>query len=158
MGNDDYVRQEIKKIVQNKEYIFPLNFAMASAWLLGNMKGINLKILDVKGKSSLSDYFILASASNTTLARAMADELLFNLKLQGLKTISTEGVEEADWILLDLGDIIIHIFLESSRDFYNLDDLWREAGTISIPDSYYFPPSDKMHSSNSKEESQKHYF
>ena len=136
---DKYVTQEVKKIYDDKSLEFPKNMALASAWILGNKKGINLKILDVKGKSSLSDYFVLASAQNIIQARAMAEEILGQLRKHGAKSISIEGLEsQADWILLDLGDILVHIFLDTSREVYDLDSLWSEADQVEIPQSYYF--------------------
>ena len=79
----DYITNEISKIIDSKEFEAPLDLAMSSAWLLGNYKGINLKILDMTKTSSLSDYFVLASASNTTQAKAMADEISYQLKNGG---------------------------------------------------------------------------
>jgi ribosome-associated protein len=147
--SSEFVTKEIEKIV--KEFPYPLNMAMSSAWLLGNLKGINLKILDVKKTSSLADYFILASATNMTQGRAMADAIIVELKKHGQMPLSKEGIGNADWILLDMGDILVHIFLESARDVYDLDNLWRDAATVQIPNEYYFSSdeSDKSKSSNS---------
>jgi len=137
--SNEFVSQEVNKIINDKDLEFPKNIAMAAAWILGNKKGINLKVLDVKGKSSLSDYFILASAQNPVQAQAMADEILTQLKSHGTKSISNEGMHgESDWILLDLGDILVHIFLEISRGIYDLDSLWAESTQVEIPQSYYF--------------------
>lgn len=136
--SQDYVSVEVDKIVKNEELEFPKNLAMASAWILGNLKGINLKVLDVSKTSSLSDYFIIASATNHIQARSMAAEITHQLTRTGAKVFSREGLQESDWILLDLGDVLIHIFLESSRDAYGLEQLWNEADSVKIPDSYYF--------------------
>jgi len=136
--SDNFVDKEINKIFEDKSLEFPKNMAMAAAWILGNKKGINLKILDVKGKSSLSDYFILASAQNAIQARAMADEVLSQLINHGAKNISSEGLKgQSDWILLDLGDILVHIFLDMSREIYDLDSLWSESEQVEIPQDYY---------------------
>ena len=135
---DQYINKNIDEIVKDKNYKFPQNIAMVSAWILGNLKGINLKVMNVKGISSLADFFVLGSATNRTQAQAMANELLKQTKRLGLKTISKEGMDNADWILIDMGDIIVHIFLETSRMIYDLDALWREAKQEEIPQSYYF--------------------
>lgn len=138
----EFIDKEIDKIVEDKELSFPKNMAMASAWLLGNLKGINLKVFDVSHTSSLSDYYVLASATNTTQASAMADDVTRSLKRHGMNFLSKEGMNGSDWILLDAGDIIIHIFLEAAREVYGLEELWLEAKPITIPQSYYFSSED----------------
>ncbi len=136
--SSEYINREVEKIISNKDYKFPQNLAMTSAWILANFKGINLKVLDVHEQSTLADYFVIGSATNITQAKAMADEILRQFKKHGYKSISKEGLNDTDWILLDLGDVIVHIFLETSRFVYNLDELWAEAKSIEIPQSYYF--------------------
>lgn len=138
----EYVAKEIDKIISDEELSFPKNMAMAAAWLLGNLKGINLKVFDVSHTSSLADYYVLASATNTTQASSMADDIVRNLKRHGMSFLSKEGVNGSDWILLDAGDIIVHIFLDAAREVYALEDLWLEAKPISIPQSYYFSSED----------------
>ena len=147
----DYITNEISKIIDSKEFEAPLDLAMSSAWILGNYKGINLKILDMTKTSSLSDYFVLASASNTTQAKAMADEISYQLKKRGQEFISKEGLNNSDWILLDSGDIITHIFLDSSRDVYGLEQLWAEAQSIKIPMNYYFSEENQSEDDSDKE-------
>jgi ribosome-associated protein len=110
---------------------------MAAAWLCGHYKGSNLKVIDVRGKNSLADFFILASASNITQAQSLADEILFQLKQFDVRSLSCEGLEGADWILLDTGDVMVHIFQESARSVYDLDGLWSKYSTVAIPESYY---------------------
>ena len=85
---DDYKAIEIKKILNDKEFDFPKNFVMASAWILANYKGVNLKVLDLQKMSSLADYFVIVSATNTTQADSMAQEILHQFKNpQFLKTV-----------------------------------------------------------------------
>jgi ribosome-associated protein len=136
--SQEYVQKEVAKILENSDYAFPLNLAMASAWICGNLKGINLKVLDVTATSSLSDYFVLASASNSTQANAMAAEVSKLLKTAGHPVLSQEGGGASDWVLIDFGDIIVHIFLDYSRDVYDLDSLWKDAKIVQIPNDYYF--------------------
>ena len=80
------------------------------------------------GKSSIADAMVVASAENVRQVGAMADHLREKLKAVGIKNISIEGLENCDWVLIDSGDIIIHIFRPEVRDFYNLEKLW--AGTL----------------------------
>lgn len=148
--SNEFINNNVDKIVEDKNYAYPLNIAMASTWLLGNLKGVNLKVLDVAKQSSLADYFILASASNSTQAKAMADEIIYQMKRVGYSIVSREGLAAgADWILLDIGDIIVHIFLESSRNAYDLDSLWVGAKHMPIPQDYYFSEEDAARSSGS---------
>ena len=151
--SNDYINQQVDEIFNDKKFTFPLNSAMAAAWVLGNLKGINLKVYDVSKISSLGDYYVMGSASNIRQAHAMAEEISQQLKKHGMKIISTEGKADSDWILIDLGDILVHIFLEVSRGNYNLETLWEEATQIEIPNSYYFSADE-----NESEDNDKSYF
>lgn len=132
-----YIEKNVDQIMSEKE--FPLNMAMACCWILGNFKGINLKLLDVSKNSSLADYYILASATNPTQAQSMAEEITYQMKRKGHPTTSKEGSDnDSEWVLLDLRDIIVHIFQENSRPVYDLDNLWEDAVAVEIPHSYYF--------------------
>jgi ribosome-associated protein len=133
----DYIEVEYRKILAEKGDE-TLNYAMATAWVLGYFKGINLKIIDMRGRSTLVDFFILASATNSTQARAMAEKCAELFRHTKQKVTSLEGMMEADWILIDSAGIMVHIFQEVSRDIYDLDTLWGTAPTIDIPAEYYF--------------------
>lgn len=138
MAINEYVQNEVKKVVSNPEYQFPLNHAMASAWIMANFKGDNLKIFDMKKSTSLCDFALLATAQNPTQARAMADEIAQNLKALGAKIVSFEGYESADWILLDTGDIMVHVFNGPARDVYDLDLVYGKNQQVKIPEEFYF--------------------
>jgi ribosome-associated protein len=135
----EYITKEFTNIVNDKALEAPLNLAMGAAWIMGNFKGINLKILDLREISSIADFFIIGSASNPTQARAMAEEISSQMRLLGTEALSREGLKQStDWILLDYGDIIIHVFTESARFVYDLDQLYEKAAILPIPESYYF--------------------
>lgn len=135
---NEYVQSEVKKVLGTPGFEFPLNHAMAASWIIANFKGDNLKIFDLRKSSSLCDFSVLATASNATQARAMADEIAGNLKLNGANVISFEGYESADWILLDTGDIIVHVFNGPARDVYDLDMVLMKNPQVKIPEEYYF--------------------
>lgn len=135
---NEYIQSEVKKVINNSSFEFPLNHAMASAWILANFKGDNLKIFDMRKSSSLCDYSILATAQNTTQARAMIDEVSINLRENGASIISYEGYESAEWILLDTGDIMIHVFNGPARDIYDLDMIYAKNPQVKIPEEFYF--------------------
>lgn len=136
--SNDYISKEVEKIIKDDSLEYPLNLAMAAAWICGNLKGINLKILNTKNTTSLSDYFVIASATNTTQAASMAEDVMSQLKKHGSTIRSREGLSGSDWILIDFGDILVHIFLETSRDVYSLESLWKDAHSVEIPQEYYF--------------------
>jgi ribosome-associated protein len=138
MAINEYIQSEVNKVITNTSYEFPLNHAMASAWILANFKGDGLKIFDMRNTSSLCDFSIMATAQNPTQARAMIDEVSQNLKNQGANILSYEGYESADWILLDTGDIMIHVFTGPARDVYDLDMVYAKSPQIKIPEEFYF--------------------
>jgi len=138
MSSSEFIVKNVNEIINDKQYEFPLNMAMASTWVLGNFKALNLKVIDMRETTSLADYFVLASASNMNQAQAMASEISSQMLRLGYKVLSREGYNtNSDWILLDIGDVIIHIFQETSRDVYDLDNLW-DSPSIQIPNEYYY--------------------
>ena len=94
-------------------------------------KALDLVILDVSRFSSFADFFIICSGKSGRQVQGIADNLENNLKSQGLKPIGTEGKREGHWVLMDYGDIIIHVFYEPVRYFYDLESLWSEAPRIA---------------------------
>ena len=91
---------------------------------LDDDKAINIVTIDLVGKSSIADAMVVASGANVRQVGAMADHLRNKLKAVGIKGISIEGLENCDWVLIDGGDVIIHLFRPEVRDFYNLEKLW----------------------------------
>lgn len=156
MGNP-YVEKEVKKIITDLGKEYPKNFALAAAWILANFKGVNIKVFDVKESSSLCDYNIIASMQNTTQARAAIEELSGNFRNNDANIISVEGLSDAEWILLDAGDVIVHLFQETARDIFDLDHLWGEFPQIEIPQDYYFS-SPEMAKVASPEDPTDNYF
>jgi len=94
---------------------------------LDDDKAINIVTIDLVGKSSIADAMVVASGANVRQVGAMADHLRNKLKAVGIKGISIEGLENCDWVLIDGGDVIIHLFRPEVRDFYNLEKLWAGA-------------------------------
>lgn len=157
MSQNEYIKSEVSKIVTEFKEEYPKNIALASAWILANFKGINLKIFNVKDSSSLADYYVLASAGNSIQARSMTDELTANLRDSGMEILSVEGLTDGEWVLIDAGDIIVHIFNENSRDIFDLDSLWAKHSLVEIPQSYYFAGHDNPEA-NKANDSTDNYF
>ena len=94
---------------------------------LDDDKAINVVSINLVGKSSIADAMVVASGANVRQAGAMAVHLRNKLKAAGIKGISIEGLENCDWVLIDGGDIIVHLFRPEVREFYNLEKLWAGA-------------------------------
>lgn len=152
-----FVTKEVNKILNDIKIPSPLKEAYACAWILINYKGVNIKMFDHHKTSSLCDFDIIVTAQNIPQARVMVDEISYNLKQHGNKVISLEGLNEGEWILLDLGDVIIHIFQEYARDIYDLDSLWRGDSQVKIPEEYYFSKAE-LEKSLSNANSEENYF
>ncbi len=95
---------------------------------------MDIVLLDVREQTSIADYFVIATVDNERQARAIEEEMLQNLKVeQNIRPLGLEGVGETDaggWALLDYGDVIVHLFTEETRKFYNLEELWNKANVV----------------------------
>ena len=91
---------------------------------LEEIKGIDIRALDVHDKTSVTDIMIVASGNSNRQVKALADSVIERCKAQGIAILGTEGVEAGEWALVDLGDVVVHIMQPSIRDFYNLEKLW----------------------------------
>ena len=100
---------ELKDLVQNS---------------LEDMKAVNIVSIDVKGKSSMTDVLYIATGNSTRHVKSIAEVVGINVKEAGADIIGTEGKGTSEWVLVDLNDIIVHVMLESTREFYALEKLW----------------------------------
>jgi ribosome-associated protein len=96
-------------------------------------KAVDLRVLDLREVTSFTDYFIICTGTNPRQIQAITDEIQLRLKQLGEHAISTEGYEHAEWVLIDYGDYIVHVFSEKAREFYDLERLWRHARRVEIP-------------------------
>ena len=97
-------------------------------------KAVNMVGLDLREIASFTEFFLIASGTNQRQVQAIADEINEQLKKQlRRKAVRIEGYSSAEWILLDYGDFIIHLFDKDARDFYDLERLWRDARRVEIP-------------------------
>jgi ribosome-associated protein len=92
-----------------------------------DIKGFDISVMDVREMTSLASYMIVASASSSRQTKAIANNVLEKLKELGVQSRGTEGEREGEWVLVDLGDIIVHIMLPTTRAYYNLEQLWGAA-------------------------------
>ncbi len=89
-------------------------------------KGIDIKVLDVRESSDITDFMIVASGTSSRHVSSVADRVAESMLKIGSKAIGVEGKREGDWVLLDFGDVVVHIMRPDTRDFYNLEKLWGE--------------------------------
>lgn len=105
------------------------------AWqALEEKKAKDVRILDISAVSVLADYFLIANGSNRNQIQAMVDNVQEKLHEAGFDPRQVEGYQTANWVLLDYGDIIIHIFDEENRLFYDLERIWRDGALIQAED------------------------
>ena len=100
-----------------------------AAW---EKKALDLTVLDLRDIASFTDYFVIATGTNRRQVQAISDEVVEQLKHSGTRAARVEGYQTAEWILIDYGDFIVHVFDEKARRFYDLERLWREAKRVDV--------------------------
>jgi ribosome-associated protein len=96
-------------------------------------KATAIRVLDLKPVTSFADYFVLCNGANQRQIQAITDEVMRVLKEKGERPNSVEGYDNAEWVLVDYGDMVIHVFSEQARGYYDLDRLWRDAPEMTVP-------------------------
>ncbi len=91
---------------------------------LEDMKGQQIRVLDVRGKTPLADYMVIASGTSNRHVKSLADTVVEKAKESGVRALGVEGQDGQEWVLVDLNDVIVHVMLPAVRDFYNLEKLW----------------------------------
>ena len=112
--------------------------ARPPAWLTAvraaeSKKALDIQVLDLREITSFCDYFVIATGTNPKQVQAIAEEIDMQLRTIGERANSVEGFDNAEWILADYGDFIVHVFSEKARGFYELERLWRAARKVAIP-------------------------
>ena len=113
-----------------------------AAW---EKKALDVTVLDLREIASFTDYFVIATGTNRRQVQAISDEVVEQLKHSGTRAARVEGYQTAEWILVDYGDFVVHVFDEKARRFYDLERLWREASRVDV-----VPPGSEL--SNLKSE------
>jgi ribosome-associated protein len=101
--------------------------AKRAAAIILDKLGDDVTVLDLRGRSPLADYFVIATAASTIHAQAIAEELALELKHEGERAHHSEGLENGLWVLLDYFDVVVHIFCGETRQFFGLERLWGDA-------------------------------
>ena len=108
----------------------PAQLAKAAADVASDKKAADVLLLDIQDLTTIADYFVICTGNNPRQIQAIADTLDEELRKQGARAIYREGLAESGWVLLDFGDIIVHIFGPKEREYYRLERLWSEAKTV----------------------------
>jgi ribosome-associated protein len=95
-------------------------------------KALDPTVLDLRGISTFTDFFLIFTGANRRQVQAISDEVVEQLKRNGTPAARVEGYQNAEWILIDYGDFVVHVFEEKARRFYDLERLWREASRLNL--------------------------
>lgn len=94
---------------------------------LEELKGKDILTIDVRGKTSVTDFMVIASGTSSRHVKSLAENVLEKAKAQGVRPLGSEGLEGGEWALLDLGDVVVHVMQVATRQFYDLERLWQGA-------------------------------
>lgn len=111
---------------------FP-DYVRRAAELALDLKAHDVMVLDLRGISTATDYFVLASGTSDVQVKAIADHVVDELKKQGVRPQHVEGLRGARWVLIDYVDLVVHVFHPQARDFYQLENLWGDAPRWDAP-------------------------
>lgn len=109
----------------------PLLLAKTAAALLDNKKAAQLNVIKIEEISALADYFVIATGNSSTHVRSLADELEEKLEQEGITPVRVEGYRSNGWVLLDYNTVVVHIFTQEAREYYDLDRLWADGEKVS---------------------------
>lgn len=111
--------------------------AFLSVQAAANKKAEQIKILDLREISGFTDYFVVCSGMSDKQVQAIADSVAIQLKEEGFNPISVEGYRDGRWVLVDFGDVVVHVFHDALREYYDLEQLWHDARRVPIPVELY---------------------
>jgi ribosome-associated protein len=106
--------------------------AQRAATAIDDKKGLGVVLLDVSGLLVITDIFVIATGTSTRHAKTLAEEVEAQLKANDRRPLRTEGFEDSTWVLLDYGDVVVHVFDEPTRDYYDLERLWGDAPRLEF--------------------------
>ena len=109
-----------------------LELATVAAKAMDSKKAKDIRVLKVEDLTVLTDYFVIGTGSSATQVKALADEVEYQLGQAGVKPLRREGMDARNWILLDYGTVIVHVFYPETREFYDLEHLWADATPVEI--------------------------
>lgn len=102
---------------------------------LENIKAQDVSVIDVRDRTSVTDFMVLASGTSNRHVKSLADSVVIEAKEQGVRASNVEGEGGSDWILVDLGDVVVHVMMPATREFYDLERFWRDAPDLGAAGS-----------------------
>lgn len=121
-----------------------LKKALLCAQAAIDKKAENLKILDLSELSGFTDYFVITSGMSDRQVQAIADAVANVMEVNGCELLSAEGFQDGRWVLMDFGDVVVHVFLDALREYYDLENLWKDAPQIKVPSEFYGPSASRL--------------
>ena len=118
--------------------------ALACARAAIDKKAEHVKILNLTGISGFTDYFVICSGMSDRQVQAISDSIEFEVEASGSEVLSVEGYTDGRWVLMDCGDVVVHIFLDALREYYDLEALWQDAPRVKIPSEFYGPAASRL--------------
>ena len=113
--------------MQDKQTMKSEELVKIAVAALEDLKAQDITTIDVRGKTSITDFMVIASGTSSRQVKALVDNVLEKVKEQGIRPLGSEGLEGGEWALLDLGDIVVHVMQVATRQFYDLERLWQGA-------------------------------
>ncbi len=110
--------------LSEKDLLDPQELRDLAVTVLEDAKAQDIQVIDLSERSSFADYMVIASGTSSRQVKAMAERLVQRAKAQGIRPLGVEGADSADWVLVDLADVIVHVMQPQTRAFYNLEKLW----------------------------------
>ena len=107
-----------------------IDLARDIADLLENKKGEDIIVLDIKDIASFTDYFVIASGTSRRMLQSLSGTIVREIKTQHHKTTQPQGTADSGWIVMDYGDVVVHLFSPQQRDYYRLEELWSEGNVV----------------------------
>ncbi|MBK6314311.1 MAG: ribosome silencing factor [Blastocatellia bacterium] len=128
MSTNDPIRDDAPAEINDLEKL------MLAAEAAASRKALQMTAIDIRKIASFAEFFLVCSGTSTRQVQAIADEVMDRLKKErNSRPLHTEGFEAGTWVLLDYGDLIVHVFTEEAREFYQLERLWRDADRVALP-------------------------
>ncbi len=137
-------RDLVSERIGSLKAMSPRSRAVLFARLAVDFKALDLVVLDVTGLSSFADFFVICSGKSSRQVQGIADNIQESLRKEGVRPLGIEGHREGQWVLMDYGDVIVHVFYEPVRLLYDLESLWSEARRVrcdheDVPESTVLP-------------------